>query len=149
MINNDQSIGKGTLYIDNGTNKNLIFKISFGKEDENTINYSDEEIVQVNSNENKRYNIHKGNIRISYDSIITKYKIDEGGDWILNPYRKNRYSYLTVVYGGYNSKGNSERTYTDELFHIDVDYLFQDPPTFISIKRGSSAIRTALVRVKK
>jgi len=146
LIINDEKIGKGTLYIDNGLDNKLVIRIAFGKEDDNVIKYFDEDTILVSAKECKTYKIHKGYIRICYDTIVTKYNIYESGDWIFNPFRINTYKYFTVVYGGRNN--NPGRTYTDELFNIDVDYLFQDPPSSLSLKSGSTATRTALTRIR-
>ncbi|MCX6162807.1 MAG: hypothetical protein NTV87_15920 [Ignavibacteriae bacterium] len=144
-----------SLYIDNGLNRSIIIKISYLKTDGDSdfaSDYIDEESVSVGANDRTKYRIHIGNIRVTYDSVVSKYNIDESGTWIFNPYRKNKYSYRYIVYG--NSYGNSnsknarDKGYSGELFHIDnVDYLFQSPPSSISVKKGSSTItKTSFTR---
>ena len=115
------------------------------------LQYVEEDSVKVGSGELIKYNIRKGNIRIIYDSTVCNYTIDDDGIWVFNPYRKNRYALRTIYYNSYSSNSSSNstnKTFNEELFSINADYVLESYPSTISAKKGSTVKKTVLERIQ-
>lgn len=144
---------KATLYIDNGIDHELFFKISYLKSNENEIEeYTDEELLSVESNKYKTYSIRLGNIKIEYDTVVFKYNISESGTWIFNPYSKNNYGLKTVVYN--NPKQITFDPdyfmyyYSGEINKVKADYILEIPPESIKGNKEEKEVTKTVISRK-